>query len=404
MLDTSLFQAALNLQPPWIITNIDFNKESGLLNIWIDFSPGSEFECSQCSKPGCKAYDTEEKTWRHLNFFQYRCDLHCRTPRISCPDCGIHLINVPWSRMRSGFSLLMESLIMIMALDMPISNIAAMLKEDDGKIWRVVEYYVNEARSRENYSNIKNIGLDETSSRRGHNYITIAVDLDASKVIFATEGKDHTTVHDFRYDLTEHSGIPENIENICSDLSKAYIKGVSDYFPNAVHTYDKFHIMKIVGEAIDKVRKSEQRTDIILRKTRYLWLKNLDSLSQSERIRFDELSQMNLKTARAYRMKEALKIIWECPDIESATTVFNKWYFWATHSRLEPMINLAKTLKRHQSGILNILKSRISNGIVEAINGKIQMLKRTARGYRNIDNFISMIYLRCGKLSLNLPT
>lgn len=236
----------------------------------------------------------------------------------------------------------------------------------------------------EDYLNIRAVGFDETSSRRGHNYITIAVDLDTSKVIFASEGKDHTTIDSFSDDFISHLGKAENITDVCSDLSKAYNKGVQDNFPNAAHTYDKFHIMKMVGEAIDYVRKEKQRFDPILQKTRYLWLKNRSSLSSGEEIRFDELSKMNLKTARAYRMKEARKVIWDCPDIESAIKVFNKWYFWVTHSCIEPMIRLVKALKRHQSGILNIVKSRISNGIVEVINGKIQMLKRSGRGYPNM--------------------
>ena len=404
MMETDLFQAALNLQSPWNITKVNFSSESRLLELWIDFIPGSEFDCPKCSHHGCKGYDTEDKTWRHLNFFQYRCDLHCRVPRVKCPNCGVILVDIPWARKRSGFSLLMESLILIMAKDMPISKVASLLGEDDGRIWRVVDHYVSKARENEDYSNVQVIGFDETSSRRGHNYITIAVDLESSTVIFATEGKDHTTVDQFVPDFINHSGNPENITDVCSDLSKAYIKGVRENFPNAVHTYDKFHVMKLVGEALDEVRKTEQQTDPILRKTRYLWLKNRDSLSQGEENRFNELSKMNLKTARAYRMKEALKVIWDCPDIQSAKELFNKWYFWATHCKLEPMIKLAKALKRHESGILNIVKSRISNGIVEAINGKIQMLKRSGRGYPNIDNFITMIYLRCGKLSLNLPT
>lgn len=404
MMDTDLFEAALNLKSPWKIKNVNFSSESRRLDIWIDFDPGSEFECPKCSHHGCKGYDTDEKTWRHLNFFQYRCDLHCRVPRVTCPNCGVILVDIPWARKKSGFSLLMESLILIMAMDMPISKVASLLGEDDGRIWRIIEHYVSEARNKEDYSDIRVIGFDETSSRRGHNYVTVAVDLNSSKVIFATEGKDHTTVDQFLPDFISHSGKPENVTDVCSDLSKAYIKGVMDNFPHAAHTFDKFHVMKLVGDAIDQVRKAEQRTDPILRKTRYLWLKNRNALSVEEMSRFDELSKMNLKTARAYRIKEALRVIWDCPDSQVARKVFNKWYFWATHSRLEPIIRLAKSLKRHESGILNLVKSRISNGVVEAINGKIQVLKRSARGYSNIDNFITMIYLRCGKLSLNLPT
>jgi len=403
-MDTKLFEMALNVQSPWFISNIVFSKESRQLDIWIDFHPGSTFECPKCSTHGCKGYDTEEKIWRHLNFFQYRCDLHCRTPRVSCPNCGVVLVNAPWARQHSGFSLLMESLIMIMSYDMPISKIAELFNEDDGKIWRVVDYYVNEARVKEDYSDVQIIGVDETSSRKGHNYVTVVVDIESSKVIFATEGKDHTTLERFSRDFEEHKGDPNSITDICSDLSKAFIKGVHENFPDAVHTYDRFHVMKLVGEALDQVRRSEQKTQPILRNSRILWLKNRTNLSNNEETRFAPLSEMNLKTARAYRMKEALKKIWDCPDFETANILFNDWYFWATHSRLEPFIKLAKSLKNHKTGILNNVKNGISNGIVEAINGKIQTLKRSARGYRNPDNFITMIFLRCGKLSLNLPT
>jgi len=194
MLDTELLQAALNIQPPWRIPKVEFSSETRQLDIWIYFDPGSEFVCPKCSGHGCKGYDTEEKIWRHLNFFQYRCDLHCRIPRVNCPTCGVVLVDVPWARKRSGFSLLMESLILIMAMDMPISKVASLLGEDDGRIWRIVDHYVSKAREQEDYSNIRVVGFDETSSRRGHNYITVGVDLESSKVIFATEGKDHTTI------------------------------------------------------------------------------------------------------------------------------------------------------------------------------------------------------------------
>ncbi|PWR76225.1 ISL3 family transposase [Methanospirillum stamsii] len=330
MIDTKLFEMALNIQSPWYITKITFSKETRQLDIWIDFHPGSTFECPKCSLDGCKGYDTEEKTWRHLNFFQYRCDLHCRTPRVSCPNCGIILVNVPWARQRSGFSLLMESLIVIMSHDMPISKIAELFGEDDGKIWRVVEHYINEARKEEDYSDVQIIGVDETSSRKGHNYVTVAVDLKSSKVIFATEGKDHTTLERFSEDFKEHNGDPNSITDICSDLSKAFIKGVHENFPDAVHTFDRFHVMKLVGEAVDQVRRTEQKTQPILRKTRFMCLKNNDSLTKSEGQKFALLSEMNLKTARAYRMKEGLKKVWNCLDIETANNLFNDWYFWAT--------------------------------------------------------------------------
>jgi transposase len=404
MAEIHLFQNALNVNHPWYIERTDFFKEDKIIDIWINFYKGSTFPCPICESDECKAYDTEIKNWHHLNFFEYRCDLYCRMPRVFCEKCGVHMIEVPWARQRSGFSLLMESFILILADDMPISKIAALLGEDDERIMRVVTHYVEEARANEKYDDVVEIGIDETSSRKGHNYITVVIDLKKKKVIFVTEGKDNTTVKRFVEDFEKHGGDIDNIKSVCSDLSAAFIKGIKENIPNAIHTFDKFHIMKLIIDALDEVRREEQRTTPDLKKTRYLWRKNPESLTKKELSIFEPLSKRNLKTARPYRMKEAFKELWESPNIEVAKQIFKEWYFWATHSQLPPMIKMAKTLNEHKKGILNFIETRINNGAVEAINGKIQALKRIARGYRNPDNYKTMIYLHCGKLNFNLPT
>lgn len=406
MKDLDLFQLALGLESPWQVSSSSFDADKKRLDIRIDFAPGSVFCCPECGQPGMKAYDTSEATWRHLNFFQHETYLTARVPRISCPECGIlKLKSLPWAHRDSGFTLLFEAMIMVMAKSMPVKAIAALVDEHDTRIWRIVHHYVDQAREKEDYSAVTTVGVDETSSKRGHNYVTLFADLATSKVLFATEGKDASTVQRFRDDFAKHKGAPASITEFCSDLSPAFIKGIGENFAHAQLTFDKFHVMQIINNAVDEVRRQEQKERPELKKSRYIWLKNQQNLKAKQRNRLEELSlaKLNLKTARAYRMRLAFQECFNQP-VALAESTLKKWYFWATHSRLEPMKEAARTIKRHWSGIVRWFTSGISNGTLEGINSLVQAAKARARGYRTNRNLISMIYLICGKLNFALPT
>ena len=294
---------------------------------------------------------------------------------------------------------------MAMAKSMPVKAIAAIIGEHDTRIWRIINHYVEQAREQEDYSAVTTVGVDETSSKRGHNYVTLFVDLAVSKVLFATEGKDASTVKRFRNDLAVHKGDPASITEFCSDMSPAFIKGVAENFGNAQLTFDKFHIMQVINNAVDEVRRQEQKERPELQRSRYIWLKNQDNLKASQRKLLEELSlpQMHLKTARAYRMRLTFQDFFEQPPA-LAEAILKKWYYWATHSRLQPMKDAAYTIKRHWSGILRWFTSRINNGVLEGINSLIQAAKARARGYRTNRYLINMIYLISGKLNFGLPT
>lgn len=406
MRDLDLFHLALGLDTPWFVSSSAFDVEKKRLDIKLDFPPGSTFCCPKCGRSGLKAYDTSDSTWRHLNFFQHDAYLTARVPRVSCPDCGIlKLSTLPWARRESGFTLLFEAMIMVMAKSMPVNVIASIIGEHDTRIWRIVTHYVEQARSQEDHSEVTTVGVDETASKRGHNYVTLFVDLAIPKVLFVTEGKDSSTVKRFRDDLAAHRGDPSQITEFCSDMSPAFIKGVTDNFPNAHLTFDKFHIMQVINNAVDEVRRQEQKERPELHKSRYIWLKNQENLKASQRAKLEQLSlrKLNLKTARAYQMRLAFQAFFTQPA-EAAELLLKKWYYWATHSRLQPMKDAAYTIKRHWSGILRWFTSRISNGTLEGINSLIQAAKARARGYRTSKNLISMIYLIGGKLDFGLPT
>ena len=405
MKDIDLFQMALGLTPPWQVSDAQFDPNTKRLDIRIDFPRGSTFTCPKCGQTGIKAYDTQEKSWRHLNFFQHDAYLTARVPRTECNDCGILLVDVPWARPGGSFTLLFEAMILTLAKAMPVKTISEFVNEHDTRLWRILHHYVDESREEADYSDIRNVGMDETSRKRGHNYVSLFVDLDTPKVLFATEGKDASTVERFKQDLTDHNGNPEAIEEMCSDMSPSFISGVEKFFPNAHLTFDKFHIMKVINEAVDEVRRQEQKDRPELFRTRYIWLKNFENLNPSQTETLNELTvkKLNLKTSRAYHIKLNFQELFKQPA-EYAETYLKKWYFWATHSRLEPIKEAAYTIKRHWDGVLQWFHSGVNNGILEGINSVIQAAKARARGYRTTRNIVTIIYLIAGKLNFGLPT
>ncbi len=267
-----------------------------------------------------------------------------------------------------------------------------------------MEHYIAEARFNEDFSKVKSIGVDETSRAKGHKYVSVFIDLDASRVIHACEGRDASTIESFKDDLEIHKGSSKNIENFCCDMSPAFISGIDDNFPNASITFDKFHVMKMMNEAVDKVRRQEQSNNELLKKTRYVWLKNPENLTANQKQMLMSLKDLRLKTMRAYNIKLALRDFWSYKYRKSAEGYLKQLYFWATHNRLNPVIDCAKAIKNHWKGVTNYIKTKIDNGILEGTNSIIRAAKDSARGFRSTKNFINTIYLNTGKLKFNLPT
>lgn len=401
MKDLDIFQAALGLGEEWMVSKTEFKAQEKRLDIYLDFAPGTQFPCPVCNLPS-KVYDTTERTWQHLNFFQYATYIHARLPRVDCDADGIKQIQVPWARERSGFTLLFEAMIMALADEMPVLSIAEMVGVHDTRIWRIIEHYVNKDVDNLDLSKVLNVGVDETSSTRGHHYVTLFVDMDTSRVIFVTKGKDADTLKAFSDHLGTHKGSADQILEFSSDLSPAFISGVAKYFPNAHMTFDKFHVMKLLNAAVDETRRSEQTQEKDLKSSRYVWLKNPNNLSKKEQTKLDSLSGKKLKTGRAYRMKLLFQELFTY-DEERAITGLKKWYFWATHSRLEPIKAFARTLKKHWDGIVRWFKTKLTNGILEGLNSLVQAAKARARGYRSVEYFKLMIYIVAGKMG-RLPT
>ena len=398
---TKLFEAALCIEKPLYISNIEFNELSEL-HIYIDFERGSKFSCPICEKEECSVHDTVEKVWRHLNFFQYKCFIHFPNPKLKCNKCGVHLFMPPWSRPRSGFTVLFEAFVLTLVKEMPVSKIAELMDEHDTRIWRIIHFHISKAYAEKDFQTLSQIGIDETSTRKGHKYVSIFVDMVKREVVYATQGKDETTIQRFCEEITKHNSAIENIKNISMDMSPAFISGAKKYLPNASVTFDKFHIIKQLNEAIDVVRRNETAINPCLKGSRYIWLKNPNNLTARQQNDLKTLSKENKHLAKAYQMKLTFQDIYRnIFDVQVAEIAIRKWLSWAVRSRLEPIKKFAKMIKSHYTGVLQYFKSKLTAGLTEGINSRIQEIKRRAKGFRNINYFISMIYLEAGNLRFN---
>jgi len=394
-----LFSIALGIREPIYIEEIRF--ESGELHVFLNFYSGAEFACPQCGE-NRKVYDTMTRQWRHLNFFQYKTYLHFPTPRTDCSACGKRQVDIEWARPGSGFSLLFEAFaVALIKGGLTFAELGRATGEHDTRLRRIIDHYVEKAHGQKSFRKLSRVGIDETSSRKGHRYITVVTDHDSKAVVFATEGKGKDQIRQFANELEKHDAASDQIQEVSMDMSGPFMAGVADNLPNANITFDRFHVMKLLNEAVDSVRRSEVKTNELLKGTRYIWLKNRGNLTPSQIEKLQSLENENIDAARAYRLKLTFQDIYEHGgNAESAEILMKGWLGEAEASGLEPMIKCASTIRKHMTGVLRYFTSKLTAGISEGLNSIIGTVKRRAHGYRNMRNFINMIYLVAGNLTL----
>ena len=415
----ALFTTALGLQPPWHVAKVELNTAKRRIDFEVEHS-GRRAACPACGFEHQLIHDRVRRSWRHLDFFQFEAWLHAEVPRVQCSGCGkTTQLPVPWAREGSGFTLLFEALGLSLCRELPVAQAANQMRVAPKRLWRRVRHYVEVARAKDDMSGVRHVGIDETSVKRGHQYITVVHDLAAKRLLFACPGRDHQTLGAFSDDLRAHGGDPARIEHACIDMSAAYAKGIGQSLPSAQISYDRFHVVALANAAMDEVRREEMRTSAAAvreavgadsKKTlrQLLWGMRKDS-ARWTRAQFEAmhwLQRSNLKSARAWRLKQALRLVYrEARDSNSdaiALGALTKWMSWARRSRLEPFKRLAATLKEHLGGVVRGMLDGRSNAYVEAMNGLLQKAKTAARGFRDPETFIAIAYLRMSKLE-HLP-
>ena len=398
-----IFEMALGLQAPWVVENTEFKDtvDGKALHITIGYRSGVFVD--QIGKS--TVHDRVERKWRHLNFFEHECYIHCKVPRVmDVENKKPKRVDVPWARSGSGFTLLFEAYsLCLVEQEMPVNKVGKVLKEYPNRIWTIFNYWISIAYNEADHSGITTLGIDETSSKKGHDYLTLAMDLENSNVVYVTEGKGAETITLIGDYLESKGTLKEDIKQVCIDLSPSFISGVTNEFENAKITFDRYHVKALLNKAMDQVRKNEYRIHNELKGHKYLFLKANRNLSNKQRTERNDLLELLPTIGEAYRLKLLFDDFWTMENREDSEGFLAYWCDIVYESKIYPLIKFANTVRAHWKGILNYLSNTISNGILEGTNSKIQLAKRRARGYRNKTNFINMIYFLCGKLKFNYP-
>ena len=394
-----LFEAALGISAPWSVGAVDFDEAAKLLTVPVDFKPGTRFKVS--GHEGLHpVHDTVVKTYRHLNFFQHECHLQVRTPRVKLPNGSVRLVEPDFAGRLSGFTLLFEALVLMLAQQMPFAAVARIVGESAYRCMEVCNRYVEMALGLADFSGVTSLAIDETSRARGQSYVTLAADAQARRVIFVTEGRDAKTIEALAADLLAHGCPPEQITSVSIDMSPAFIKGVSSELPNAQITFDKFHVVGHANAAVDKTRRIEQRTDKSLKGMRWTLLRDVFGLKPAAGAALHGLitaPKLTL-TARAWIYKEQLRDLLDRKQINVMRDSLLHWCVCVIRSKVEPMKEVAGLVRRHLEGIVAWAQTRQTNGFLEAINGLFQAAKRRARGFTRLSTIKTVIFLIAGKL------
>ena len=394
----------LGLDAGWQIVDIDLSLEEQKVIIRLEHVGGKPVCCLGC---GCERplHDhAPERSWRHLDTMQFETVLAARLPRTDCPDCGVKTVDVPWSEPHGRFTLMFEAFaIRVLQAASSVEKARLLLGLSWGSVQRIMNRAVERGIEEREVEDIKHVGLDEKSFGRGQDYVSVMTDIDGQRVLEVVPGRDEQAASQLWDILTEDQ--KEKVEAVAMDMWQAFENSVDEHVPDADIVHDRFHLAKHLNEAVDKVRRAEHKAlmkdqDETLKGTRQLWLFNPENLSDEQWKEFESLKNAQLKTARAWAIKEQFRGLFDQEDATAGERYFNAWYRWASRCRLEPVKKVARMIHGRIDNILTWFRHRISNGPAEGFNSVIQSLKAAARGFRNFDNYRTRILFFCGKLKL----
>ena len=407
MKDTELYQQILGLAAPWTVARVDLNVKEQRVDVFAEHGRKKTWPCPECGKD-CGLHDhDEERSWRHLDSCQFQTFLHARIPRVRCDDHGVKQVRVPWAEPKSRFTLLFEHLAIDVLQHTDVLGAAKILRISWDEALGIMDRAVARGMARREHRVPKRIGVDEKSLARGHRFATVVADLDGPNgpcVLDLAEGRTkEALVRCFgRFSIRE---LEENIDVVAMDMSGPYISVVRSLIGGEKIVFDRFHIMMHMNEAVDLVRRRENRAlradgDDTLVGSKHMWLYGRENVPDRYAVQFAELRNANLRTARAWAIKEMLRDLWDRSSEAAAKRWYADWRSWATRSRLEPVRKVAAMIHRHLPNVLSYFTNAVTNAASEAINSTIQMIKKRAFGFRSFPNFRVSVLFRCGGLDL----
>lgn len=405
MQDTEFYCQVLGLESPWTVARVELDLDKQRVDVHTVHQDGVTWACPECGQL-LSTYDhAPERVWRHLDTCQLKTFLHARVPRVDCPEHGVKQVRVPWAESHSQFTALFERLAIDLLLMSTTQGARKVLRISWAQAWLLEKKAVARGLQRKSGRAIRALGIDEKSIARGHVYATIFSDLDRGTVEHVEDDRKEESLGRYLRQLTSERR--QALEVIAMDMWEAYFIALRKHLPGweAKAVIDRYHLMVRIGRALDQVRAKEHRElkqvgDRSLKRSRYLWLHSRENLGGEQQERLQALLHKPLRTARAWALKESFRQLWDQPTITAAAGHFRQWYYWATHSRLGPMIQAAKSFKVYLRSILNYFTHRMTNAVAEGLNSKIQGILKSAYGYRNKENFKTAVYFHCGGLDL----
>lgn len=396
----------LGIESPWEVKSISRDSTTREVVALVEYKATEELICPLCGKTG-SLHDHRVRRWRHLDSCNHKTIIEARIPRFNCPEHGVKQAAVSWAEKNSRFTLEFESTVILWLKEDSLKTVATNFGLSWDEVDGIQHRAVRRGLQRREQSSPKRIGVDETSFQKRHEYVTVILDKDKDVVIDILDDRKAETLTDwFKAQKTcNFSGLT----SITMDMWDPFIKAVRDHFENSQNliSFDRYHVAQYFCRAVDKVRSQESKTYKPeeynpLKRTRYQWLKNSDRTDNraKKRREFMPLTKMNLKTARAWRIKEAASLLWDYTNMTVAEKNWKKLLFWISHCRLEPVKKVGEMIRKYFWGILNAIREKVNNGMLESKNSFIQKIKARACGFRSRSRFRNAILFHLGGLDL----
>jgi len=403
--DKDLFSKILGIKLPWLIKQVLVDETSQRVDIYIDHEPGIQVRCPECNEFYGLYDHAPERVYRHLNTCQMETYIHVRPPRVNCPHHGVKHVDSQFGENGSDMTFAFESYVIRVAQECNMEATSRLCGLSWDRSWNALARAVDRGQARKIHRVPERIGVDEKSIAKGHKYESLVYDIDEGTVEFVCDDRGQESLEAYYRKFSSEE--LAKVKAVAMDMWDPYIAATKAYVPEANKkiVFDRFHVMRQVLDAVDKVRKNEhkqlwERGEDILKGTKYLWLWSEDNIPDWRRGEFEILKAKDLRICRAWAIKENLRHLWNYRYEANMRKYFKRWYFWATHSRLQPIKKAAKTLKTHIDNIVTYARHRITNALAEGINTKIEKIKRMACGFRNRDHYRTAIYFHCGGLDL----
>lgn len=409
MKDTDLYRQILGITPPWDVARVTLDAKELRIDVDLEHKKGLRWACPECGTL-CGLHDhADERTWRHLDSCQFQTFIRARVPRVDCPEHGVRQARVPWAEPNSRFTLFFEALAVKVLRETSVSGGAKLLKVSWDEAHGIMKRAVERGLAARGELDLKVIGVDEKSLGRRLGFVTLVYDIRGNRVIHIADGRSKEALESFFLTIEPYQ--IARLDAVAMDMARPFIAAAEEALPEPEEmiVFDRFHVMQAMNRAVDEVRRGEHKEllaqgDRSLTHTMHIFRYAEENLPARYAARLEELKASNLKAGRAWAIKETLRALWRCTDLDQALTHWEDWYDWASRSQLEPVKRVAKMIKGHLGGVLNYFIHRVTNAYAESTNGVIEWIKRTARGYRNRENFKTAILFHCGGLRLEHMT